>query len=139
MKLISSFFKKLVPSTFKDNLRYDLGFPSQKKSFQNLKALSFTPKTVLDIGAYEGYWAKDFKSIFTNCRILMLEGQTSKEDILKKICNDDPEINYKISLLGATEKTVNFNIYDSASSVLEENNQTGAITETRKLISLDKL
>ena len=131
--------KHLIPSSLKNKLRYHLGVPSQQKSFKNLRNLGFNPKTILDIGAYEGLWAVALKKTFPEARILMLEGQTSKDDILRKVCKDNSGIDYQIALLGATETLVSFNIYDTASSVLEENNETGALVEQRKLTCLDNL
>ncbi|MEP6614287.1 MAG: FkbM family methyltransferase [Mucilaginibacter sp.] len=70
---------------------------------------------------------------------MMLEGQTLKEPALKKVVAELPGAEYKIALLGATEATVSFNIYDTASSVLIEHNTTNAKVETRNLTPLDKL
>ena len=134
-----SSLKHLIPSSLKNKLRYHLGVPSQQKSFNALRDLGFKPKTILDIGAYEGIWAIDLKKTFPEARILMLEGQTSKDDVLNKICGDNQGIDYQIALLGATETIVSFNIYDTASSVLEEYNETGARIEQRKLMCLDKI
>ncbi|MEO6630886.1 MAG: FkbM family methyltransferase, partial [Mucilaginibacter sp.] len=92
-----------------------------------------------DIGAYEGYWTQGFKEIFPDCAVMMLEGQTLKEPALKKVVAELPGAEYKIALLGATEATVSFNIYDTASSVLIEHNTTNAKVETRNLTPLDKL
>jgi len=131
--------KDILPTYFKDKLRYHLGVPSQMKSFHNLKNLGFIPKTVLDIGAYEGLWALGMKTIFPEVNILMLEGQTSKKNILEKVCMANKRFQFQIALLGASEKIVNFNIYDTASSVLEENSETGALKEQRRLMCLDNL
>ncbi|WP_026899006.1 FkbM family methyltransferase [Daejeonella oryzae] len=134
-----SYIKQLIPSTLKASIRSRLGIPSQQKSFNNLKKSGISPKIVLDIGAYEGNWARDLKNIFPDAQILMIEGQTSKSEILKTVCKNNTGIDYHIALLGASSKLVNFNIYDTASSVLEENNQTEAIKEERELICLDNL
>jgi FkbM family methyltransferase len=133
------YLKYLIPSFLINNLRYHLGVPSQKRSFNNLKRLGFIPATALDIGAYNGEWSTGLNDIFPNCKILMFEGQTSKETILKQVCRNRPGFGYRIALLGASESRVNFNIYDSASSVLEEYNETGAVIEQRKLDCLDDL
>jgi FkbM family methyltransferase len=137
--MIKSFLKGLIPEKSKKLLREKLGVPSQESSFKNIAALGFSPKSCLDIGAYEGKWTDDFKQIFPDCAILMLEGQTSKETILKKVKSEYRDIDYKIALLGATESLVTFNIYETASSVLSEHYDTNAKTETRDLITLDKL
>lgn len=137
--LIPSILKHLIPFRLKELIKSKLGVPSQEKSFLKLKRLGFTPKLVLDIGAYEGNWSFDFKKIFPSCNILMIEGQKNKEQILKNLTKTHPGLTYKIALLGASEKEVKFNIYDTASSVWEENNDTGAIIESRVLTELDKL
>lgn len=134
-----SYLKYLIPSALLNKLRYTLGVPSQQKSFNNLKRLGFNPGTVLDIGAYNGEWALVLKDIFPWCNILMLEGQTCKEVILQQICQRKTGLDYRIALLGASETKVNFNIYESASSVLQENNETGASVEERNLVRLDDL
>ncbi len=137
--MINSFFKSLIPASYKQFLRDKLGVPSQELSFKNIKRLGFSPQRCLDIGAYEGYWTQGFKEIFADCAVMMLEGQTLKEPALKKVAAVLPDVEYKIALLGATESIVNFNIYDTASSVLAERNITNAKVETRTLTPLDKL
>ncbi len=137
--MILNYLNKLVPQKVKKNIREKLGVPSQQTSLTNIKQLGFSPKFCLDIGAYEGYWARDFKKVFPDCAITMIEGQKLKEPALVKVKNIYNDVNYKIALLGATEATVNFNIYESASSVLVEHFDTEAKTEQRNLLTLDKL
>ena len=52
--------KKLFPSTFKKEVKDHLGVPSLSWSLKNLNKAGYKPKVVYDIGAYEGYWTKDF-------------------------------------------------------------------------------
>lgn len=137
--MITSFIKKLIPEKAKNLLREKLGVPSQEYSLKNIRSLGFSPKFCLDIGAYEGYWSRDFKKIFPDCAILMIEGQQLKEPSLIKAEKEYQDVSYKIALLGASEANVTFNIYDTASSVLIEHHNTGAKLEERTLISLDKL
>ena len=42
-------------------------------------------KTVLDIGAFEGIWTQNFKNIYPDADVLMIEANEEKEEILKKI------------------------------------------------------
>lgn len=137
--MITSFIKKLIPEKSKNLLKEKLGVPSQEYSLKNIRNLGFSPKFCLDIGAYEGYWSRDFKKIFPDCTILMIEGQQLKEPALIKTEKEYQDISYKIALLGASEADVAFNIYETASSVLTEHHNTGAKLEKRTLISLDKL
>jgi FkbM family methyltransferase len=67
------------------------------------KELNFTPRTVLDIGAFEGYWARDIKDVFPSCSPFMIEGDQDKTEKLKAI-----SFPFEIALLSDTEKTVTF-------------------------------
>ncbi len=136
---ITTLLKNLIPNSFKDKLRHKMGVPSQHGSFGNLKALGYSPKKVLDIGAYEGLWTTEFKQIFPTAQVLMVEGQTAREAKLQQVANRLSHTAYKIALLGSDEKEVEFNVYDTASSVLKENNDTPAVTEKRTLALLDNV
>lgn len=137
--MITSMLKGLFPEKAKKILRSKLGVPSQEDSFKKIRDLGFLPKNCLDVGSYEGLWTREFKHIFPDAAIMMIEGQLSKEPKLQKVKQDLKDIDYRIALLGATEAPVSFNIYDTASSVLLEHNDTGAKTETRNLVKLDNL
>lgn len=134
-----SLLKKLIPNNLKNILKDKLGVPSQEKSLKLLKSLGFHPNIVLDIGAYEGNWTKFCKDLFPTSSILMVEGQNSKKSILAKVCKFNKGIDYKIALLGANDAMIDFYIYDTASSILKENNITGASIEPRQLSLLDDL
>jgi len=137
--MILSAIKKLIPQKAKILLKEKLGVPGLAKSLKNIRDLGFSPKFCLDIGAYEGYWTDDFKAIFPDCAVLMLEGQRSKEPSLINTQKRYKDVDYVIALLGAADKEVTFNIYGTASSVLTEYNETNAKTERRKLITLDEI
>jgi FkbM family methyltransferase len=131
--------KRLFPQMAKKLIKEKLGVPSQESALKKLKALDYAPKTALDIGAYEGKWATTFRHIFNDCNILMIEGQTGKEKYLKALAEKYHNIDYNIVLLGSAVQPVKFNIYETASSVLEENNNTNAKVEERCLDTLDNL
>ncbi|HEY4196021.1 MAG TPA: FkbM family methyltransferase [Mucilaginibacter sp.] len=137
--MINSILKHLLPAKTKDMIKDRLGVPNQESSLKRIRQLGFNSTCCLDIGAYIGNWALDFKQIFPDSRILMVEGQTEKEPELVKVKENYHNIDYRIALLGATESTVVFNKYETASSVLTEHNITNAATESRKLTTLDKL
>lgn len=137
--MIKLILKNLIPEKTKKLIKDKLGVPSQESSLNRIKKLGFQPKYCLDIGAYEGHWATDFKQIFPGSSILMIEGQTEKEPALIQTKQTLKDVDYRISLLGATESTVKFNKYETASSVLDEHNITNAKTEIRTLNTLDSL
>lgn len=131
--------KRLIPQVLIDFLKTKLGVPSQKASLNKLKALGFKPASILDIGAYEGDWALDTAKIFPDAYILMIEGQSAKEKKLLKTCKQLKNANAIIALLGSEEKNVNFNMYETASSVFTENNVTNANVAEIRLKLLDAI
>lgn len=137
--MIKKLFRKLILNRIIKLIKNKLEVPSQQNSLLRLKKLGFYPKTILDIGAFEGNWALEISNIFPEAHILMVEGQAHKNDILSKKSKTIPNSEFSIALLGAETKTVTFNIYETASSVFEEDNETHAKTEETKLQLLDNL
>lgn len=131
--------KRLVPNKFVIFLRRKLGTPSQQDSFIRLKELGFNPKKIIDIGAYEGNWATEINTIFPHAHILMIEGQKNKRPILLEKVKSIKNSTVKIALLGAEVKDVKFNIYETASSVFTEDNETDASEELITLSLLDDI
>ena len=137
--MITKILYRFVPERVKKNFKNRLGVPSQEDSLIRIKNLGYQPKRCLDIGAYKGTWTADFKTLFPSCQVLMIEGQLEKETELLKTKNTFTNVDYQIALLGASEKNVFFNKYETASSVLGEYHDTGAIMEERRLTLLDTL
>jgi len=47
---------------------------SQKKTFLKLSRLGFSPKKILDIGAYHGWWSIQMKNeVFTEAEYTLIE------------------------------------------------------------------
>ena len=116
-------------------------FPSQEGAFNTLKFLGWLPKTCIDVGAYHGSWATMFRTVFPTSKVLMIEGQLSKEVILKKEADNDPiNLFFEIALLGATEgKEVSFVEMETGSSVFEESSPYSRVKRNVKLQTLDSL
>lgn len=85
-----------------------------------LREKGFRPRTILDIGAFEGYWSQDIKSVFPNCSPFMIEGDKDKDNKLQS--RDFP---YEIALLSDTKKLVTFHktksLYTTGNSIYKEN------------------
>lgn len=73
-----------------------------------LKLLPFIPRTVLDIGAFEGYWSKGIKEVFPECSPFMIEANPDKEANLKNM-----GFRYEIALLSDEEKITDFYVYNA--------------------------
>ena len=110
--------KSLLPFKFKRAFKEHLGVPSLHWSLQNLKKRGYIPKVAIDIGAYEGHWTVDFLEIFPEAKVLLLEGQPSKEIYLKDLTKKFPNVSYNIALLSAEDnKKVLFNENETASQI----------------------
>lgn len=81
--------------------------------FQRLNLLGsygFSPRTILDIGAYQGDWTRMMKVIFPLSRVFMVEATPDKKNILKKVEEAD---GFEIALLGEkNKKSVDFYVAD---------------------------
>lgn len=109
------------------------------KRFLHYKSLGLRLDTVLDIGAFNGDWTKMFKKIFPEANILMIEANTEKEDLLKKVGN------YVIALLGKDDdKEVTYfkcknSTIASGNSIYEEDSIHKFETEKRKTKKLSSI
>lgn len=71
---------------------------------------------MVDIGAYEGGWTKDFLEVYPQSNILMIEAQPQKESILKLLKNKN--IDYIIALVSSDDNLeVNFYENETASHI----------------------
>jgi FkbM family methyltransferase len=98
-----NFLKRLIPFRTKRTIKENLGVPMLHWSLLNLKRLGYSPTFVVDAGAYEGYWTRDFLEVFPESSVLMLEAQSSKESKLQTVCQGFPLVHYHIALLSATD------------------------------------
>lgn len=130
--------KKFFPHTFKNSIKDHLGVPSLRWTLKNLEKAGYIPKVVYDIGAYQGYWTKDFLDIFPGATIYMFEAQEKKEIYLKNMTESNSNIHYSIALLGARDgEEVRF-VEDETGSQVMQDYITGD-EKNRKTSSLDTL
>ena len=125
-----------MPPRFRKKVKLSLGVPSLEHTLLNLKKLGWRPMFVVDCGAYEGYWTKDFLCIFPETKMLLVEAQKSKIERINK--NISSNILVCCALLGSSdEKEVLFNINETASSVVINGiSENVSKLTTRKLDSI---
>lgn len=104
--------------------------------------LGFIPRTVLDIGAFEGYWSRGIKEVFPTCHPFMIEGDKDKAEKLESTGHP-----FEIALLADKEKSVTFHktkgVYTTGNSIYIENSLSFAngnptyytVTERTKTLS----
>ena len=73
------------------------------EGLQRLRACGFHPHAILDVGAYEGWFARLCRTVWPTSYILMVDALPEKEDVLFATCQEIGNAEYKIALLGDTE------------------------------------
>jgi FkbM family methyltransferase len=124
----------MLSSKYKRSIKERLGVPSMHWSLQNIKHLGFEPTFVLDIGAYEGYWTKDFLEVFPQSKVLMFEAQKSKEAKLQQLCSQLSNASFHIALLSNEDgKPLQFEENETASHVSFSNNNSSSIVNSESV------
>ena len=103
---------------------YEYGLnDSMFQSIRTLKRRGFSPKTIIDVGAYTGEWTSRVIKYFPEAKFIMCEAQPEKKTSLEKIKQKFPsQVEYHIGLLGDSEKdSVPYYLMETGSSVFEEN------------------
>lgn len=117
--------KRLIPDRWKQEFKIRLGAPHMYWSINNMKRNGFHPRTILDIGAYHGEWTSEVKNIFPDSYFLMFEANPQKREILKSVCENLKNVDMEIALLASESNVdIEFNVLETASSALEELNET---------------
>ena len=108
---------------------------------QNIISNYFNPDSILDIGANTGQFYSKISKYYPNSKYLLIEGNESCEEELKKL-----NVDYKIVLLSDTEKEVDFwidpnNQNSTGNSIYKEktnyfNNSSSTKYKTKTLDSI---
>ena len=104
-----------------------------------MERIGFNPSVIIDVGAYEGYWTLDVLEVFPNARVLMVEAQKKKEDILEKLIKSHSNVDYNIALLSATDGTEYLFLDCESASQVVENAQPGEKVDKIRTQTLDSL
>jgi FkbM family methyltransferase len=113
--------------------------PNMAFGLQTLAARGFSPRTIVDVGAYEGGWSLIAHDIWPNSCVVMVEPNHAKKPQLLEVA---AKLSCRLydDLLGANSgQSVAFNVMGTGSSVLSENSLVDRVVETRALSTLDAL
>lgn len=131
--------KSIIPYKFKRQIKEQMGVPSLHWSLENLKKKNFNPAVVIDIGAYEGFWASDVLEVYPGAKILMVEAQQSKEKMLLDFKKKHPAADFAIALLSSKAgEEKYFRDCETASRIIDEE-ETNKDAYTIKTETLDAL
>jgi FkbM family methyltransferase len=91
---------RLTPAEWKKRLSIHLGAPHVQWSLRQLKHFGFVPRQVLDVGAFEGSWARTCLDVFPQARITCIEPQDRQQPVLVALVAEKPNIQVIQTLLG---------------------------------------
>lgn len=129
----------LAPEEFLNYSHVEAEAPHPEASLRALSDYGFEPEFIVDVGAYEGEWTRMVSAIWPHSRVLMVEPNSSKKDLLKGQCQSG-RVELVTELLGSTDgQVVEFNVMETGSSVYSEQSDVARIVEKRKLRALDTL
>ena len=113
---------------------------SQSWHIKQLKIKGYLPDLIIDIGAYVGEWSLMAREIFPNSKILMIEPQRSKENILRELAKKYDNVDFKIALLGNKIRSkIKFYSMETGSSIFSENPDYPRRIEIMSMTTLDAL
>lgn len=113
--------------------------PNMQFGLEAIARRSSVPKTIIDVGAYEGAWSVMAKRIWPQSKIILIEPNFEKRSKLEKLSR---ELGGKLycDLLGANDgEQVKFNVMETGSSIMSERSSVDRVVETRTLTTLDSL
>lgn len=113
--------------------------PHPELNLVDMKARGFNPRTILDIGAYKGDWARKVHDIWPDAKITMFEANAERAPFLKDTAETIGGA-YHVGLLGAEDGIeVPFTVMETGSSVFEPNNSFERTHTTKILHRVDTL
>jgi FkbM family methyltransferase len=128
---------RLMPADWKKSLSIHLGMPHVQWSLRQLRQFGFVPRHVLDVGAFEGSWARACLDVFPQARITCIEPQDKQQPALLALASQAPNIQVIQTLLGQTNLSqVPFVELGSGSSVFAS---AGGSAPTKRMMTIDTL
>jgi FkbM family methyltransferase len=126
---------RLIPARH----RYRRGMIDMDASLQNARSNGFQPRTIIDVGAFQGDWARMAARVFPDVPIRMFEANPEKERWLESVAHEIPKSQYRLALLGsAPSSSVTFHVGGMGSSVLKESTLIPQAARTLSMVTLDE-
>ncbi len=131
----------LLPESWKRQVKNSLfGVPDTESSLRRMKNLGFSPRTVIDVGAYVGGWTQTCQKIFPAARVLMVEPLAHPIPRLEATAKALAGVEFRSALLGARQRSdVPFYEAETASSVLGEASKQAIPARRLSMTTLDHL
>jgi FkbM family methyltransferase len=95
---------KCCPAEWKRRLHVHLGGPDVRWSLRQLAGHGFSPRAIVDVGAFHGDWAKICLEIFPDAEVTCVEPQEEANSILRELAAAQPNVRVIQTLLGKEVK-----------------------------------
>lgn len=116
---------KLLPEQWKERLRRRAGAVTISGRLTNLRRAGFTPRKLIDAGAYRGEWTRMALRIFPDVSCLLIEPQPQLAQGLREMCSRNPKLHFQASLLGAQTGNARFLLEETNSRILPDDFPVG--------------
>ena len=94
----------------------------EEEAYLRLARKGYTPRSIVDVGAYEGNWTRLAKKYFPDANVLMCEAQKEKSTYLQKVCSDLENVEVSIGPLSSKPgELLEFYEMETGSSLFPEN------------------
>jgi len=123
-----------------ERFAHDYSFaPDMRLGLAEMENRGFTPRTIIDVGAFEGEWSRLAKCIWPTSHLFMIEPNLAGSAALAGVAKE-LGANVFGEVLGANnDQPIQFNVMGSGSSALPECSSVPRRVETRRLHRLDSL
>jgi FkbM family methyltransferase len=120
------FLIRWLPDRWKERLRQRAGAITLRDRLENLRRAGFTPRQVIDAGAYHGAWARTALEVFPVAELLMIEPQPALAPRLSRLCAETSHLRFRSTLLGAEKHRAKFLLGETNSRVVSDSYVAGA-------------
>jgi FkbM family methyltransferase len=128
----------LIPPDWRKKIGCHLGAPDLRWSLMQLRRYGFSPKNIMDVGAFRGDWTKIYLEVFPEAYITCIEPQDAYREILDKFAEKHSNIRIIQALLGKkVDRAVNFSEVGSGSGVLVDSDPS--TIAVRPMTTIDTL
>lgn len=127
----------LAPEAFSGFAYRLANAPDPEQGLRAIAARGFTPGFIVDVGAYEGNWTTMVKAIWPAARVLMVEPNPAKREMLARLAERSGAELCSELLSSSDSGEVVFHLLETGSSVLEERSSASRTSQRLTTRSLD--
>jgi FkbM family methyltransferase len=109
-----------------------------RETLERVKARGFSPALVFDIGASNGQWTNECRTIFGDARYVLIDPLEINRDALMRLARSDERISVFSGVAGASPGVVQLHDHGDQSSVLSSDDFPG-VMRTVEATTVDSL